>query len=90
MTNLFLSIKPSSTKNEDSKNPDFSGEEALHTLWKNELLSIPQKNTLPIKDKMSKRMLSEILSQNLSETYIAEYISSTVKNRSYSKKSLYI
>ena len=73
-----------------SKNPDFSGEEALHTLWKNELLSIPQKNTLPIKDKMSKRMLSEILSQNLSETYIAEYISSTVKNRSYSKKSLYI
>lgn len=49
-----------------------------------------KKNTLPIKDKMSKRMLSEILSQNLSETYIAEYISSTVKNRSYSKKSLYI
>ena len=73
-----------------SQNPDFSGEEALHTLWKDELLSIPQKSNLPIKEKMSKRTLSEILSKNLSESYIAEYICSTINNRVYSKKSLYI
>lgn len=65
-------------------NPDFSGEEALHTLWKDELLAISKEKHIPVKEKMSKRAISQILAENLSNELIANYISNSVQHRTYS------
>ena len=71
-------------KRKAKKNPDFSGEEALHTLWKNELLAISKEKNIPIKEKMSKRAISQILAKNLSNEFIATSIANSVQQRTYS------
>lgn len=71
-------------KRKAKKNPDFSGEEALHTLWKNELLAISKDKNIPVKEKMSKRAISQVLAENLSDDFIAKYISNSVQHRTYS------
>lgn len=71
-------------KRQPKDNPDFSGEEALHTLWKNELLAISKEQNIPVKKKMSKRAISQVLAENLSNDFIAESISKSVQKRSYS------
>jgi hypothetical protein len=71
-------------------NPNFSKEEALHTLWKDELLKISQTKQIAVKEKMNKRLLSQILSEKLSTNFIAYSISNTIKNRNHNWKSLYI
>ena len=77
-------------KRQPKDNPDFSGEEALHTLWKNELLAISKEKNIPVKEKMSKRAISQILAENLSNDLIANYISNSVQHRVYNSKSSYI
>lgn len=72
------------TKRKAKKNPDFSGEEALHTLWKNELLAISKEKNIPVKEKMSKRAISQVLAENLSKDFIAKSISNSIQHRSYS------
>ncbi len=74
---IFEEIRPA------EENPEFSGEEALHTLWKNELLDISKKKKIPVKEKMSKRTISQILADNLSDEFIAESISQSVQHRTY-------
>ena len=72
------------TKRIAKKNPNFSGEEALHTLWKNELLAISKEKNIPIREKMSKRAISQVLAENLSNDFIAKSISNTIQHRTYS------
>ena len=77
-------------KRTPQENPNFSGEEALHTLWKNELLAISKEKNIPVKEKMSKRAISQILAENLPNEVIANYISNSVQHRVYNSKSSYI
>ncbi len=81
---IFDEIRPA------EENPEFSGEEALHTLWKNELLDISKERKIPVKEKMSKRTISQILADNLTNEFIAKSISNIIQNRTYNSKSSYI
>lgn len=75
---VFEEIRPA------KENPNFSGEEALHTLWKNELLNISKEKMIPVTNKMNKRLISQILAENLSNEFIANSISQSVQHRTYS------
>lgn len=72
------------------RNPEFSKEEALHTLWKEELLDISKKKDIPLKTKMNKKVISHILSENLSDNFIAKTISLSIQKRIYNSKPSYI
>jgi conserved hypothetical protein len=81
---VFKKIRP------PKKNPEFSKEEALHTLWKDELLDISKKKDIPVKAKMSKKVISHILSENLSDNFVAKTISLSIQKRIYNSKPSYI
>lgn len=73
-----------------TKNPYFNKEEALHTLWKNELMSLSESNSVDVKKTMSKDTISKLISNIFSDNYIAESISKYILNRTYGLIKLYI
>ena len=72
------------------KNPEFSKEEALHTLWKEELLAISREKKISVKERMSKKVISQILSDSLTDNFIAKSISCSIQKRVYNLKPSYI
>ena len=64
-----------------SNNPVFSKEKALQTLWKDELLSIAEKENIKVSTKMNKNSISSVVSSLLSTDYIGRYISSIISSR---------
>ena len=64
-----------------TSNPKFSKEIALHTLWKDELLYIAQKENIKVSPKTNKTQLANIVSSSLTNNYINYYIASIVSAR---------
>ena len=62
-------------------NPEFSIEDALHTLWKDELHEISKENNVQVKESMNKKVISKILAEKLSKSCLTESISRQVYSR---------
>lgn len=62
-------------------NPYFSKEKALQTLWRDELLTIAQKENIHIPTKTNKTTITHIVSSILSYDYVNKYITSLVSQR---------
>ncbi|TGM45978.1 sce7726 family protein [Leptospira vanthielii] len=72
---IFRSIRTAKT------NPNFNKEIALFSLWKSELLSFSLSNNFEVAERMNKKVISKLISNNLSSKKVIEAIAEIISQR---------